>query len=1127
MNNKLNKKNKPTLGLTLNIKAKDFYKFPDKFFPESGKLFFPSYSFVHSAVKKMNDKRDIISNPEKTVKSGELNSLTLITDAIQILIYKYERDLIPNVFKELYSFLKDQVGEYHLEKLFEEYKKDFYINEKKIKEDVKSLFLREIILTWLTNKNPAFSSYKDLFDDEPLKKNSVYSKITESLNDFFSKKPFFDEKEENLIEFLRKPAVLYHDSIQKQLEYIKENWGKYLGDFLNRILSGMDLLKEEQKIGFGGPGPSQIYQFNFDEEEYEKFTRDSEWMPHLVLIAKSTYVWLDQLSKKYKREIKFLDQIPDEELVLLSNRGFTGLWFIGLWERSKASQKCKHLTGNTEAIASAYSLAEYRVADALGGEEAMKNLQYRAWKFGIRIACDMVPNHTGVDSDWIVDHPEWFMQLSYPPFPSYTFTKENISGREEIEVYLEDHYFDKSDAAVVFKLYDRRNNSTRFIYHGNDGTSIPWNDTAQLNYLLPEVREAVIRNIINIAKKFPVIRFDAAMTLAKKHIQRLWFPLPGTGGDIPSRAEFGLTKAEFNQHMPKEFWREVVDRVAVEAPNTLLLAEAFWMMEGYFVRTLGMHRVYNSAFMNMLKDEDNAKYRKSIYNIIEFNPEILKRFVNFMSNPDEETALAQFGKEDKYFGVCILMATMPGLPMFAHGQVEGFSERYGMEFSRAKWDESEDKHLVERHKKEIFPILKKRILFSEVQNFLLYDFETDSGYLNENVFAYSNENLNELSLVVYNNKYEFTTGRILWANTVKKDNKKWLRKNLGNALHLHNDSSHYVIFQDVIKGMQFIRNSKEIFDNGIHQELGAFKYSVFMNFREVEDDQEQKYKKLTQFLQGKGVPNLEISIKRLELKPLLDKFSAMVDSEVITLMEKLRQSDIKDYELNFKPEMEFRITDFLKELNEHIHGNGEIELITKEILEDISTWLGMFPKSTLRTSSQDTLTQAENYIILYWILIYRLGELIDDEKPLLTSSLWLDELLLGEEIQSNYNKLVGDKFQKNIVSLLKIAIRFCNFGIDLNTKNYTKILKQLFNDIEIQDFLLFNKFEDKLWFNKEAFDQLFPILHIVNLIFLKSDKFINKKDLKKKITELDTFFKSVQKAENESDYEVKKILDLS
>ena len=70
-----------------------------------------------------------------------------------------------------------------------------------------------------------------------------------------------------------------------------------------------------------------------------------------------------------------------------------------------------------------------------------------------------------------------------------------------------------------------------------------------------------------------------------------------------------MTTSQFNDAIPNEFWREVVDRVAKECPDTLLLAEAFWMMEGYFVRTLGMHRVYNSAFMNMLKKEENQKYR--------------------------------------------------------------------------------------------------------------------------------------------------------------------------------------------------------------------------------------------------------------------------------------------------------------------------------------------------------------------------------------------------------------------------------------------------------------------------------------------------------------------------------------
>ena len=46
----------------------------------------------------------------------------------------------------------------------------------------------------------------------------------------------------------------------------------------------------------------------------ERYSADREWMPRLVMLAKSTYVWLDQLSKQYQRSITRLDQIPDEEL---------------------------------------------------------------------------------------------------------------------------------------------------------------------------------------------------------------------------------------------------------------------------------------------------------------------------------------------------------------------------------------------------------------------------------------------------------------------------------------------------------------------------------------------------------------------------------------------------------------------------------------------------------------------------------------------------------------------------------------------------------------------------------------------------------------------------------------------
>ena len=227
------------------------------------------------------------------------------------------------------------------------------------------------------------------------------------------------------------------------------------------------------------------------------------------------------------------------------------------------------MCGNPDAVASAYSLMDYNIAEDLGGEQAYNDLKHRAGQRGIRLASDMVPNHMGIDSRWVVEHPDWFLSLPYSPYPAYRFEGPDVSNDPRVEIKIEDHYFDRTDAAVVFRRRDKWSNDTRFVYHGNDGTSFPWNDTAQLNYLQAEVREGVIQTILHVARMFPIIRFDAAMTLTKLHYQRLWFPQPGTGGAIPSRAEHGLTKEEFDRAMPAEFWRELVDRVAAEVPRNV------------------------------------------------------------------------------------------------------------------------------------------------------------------------------------------------------------------------------------------------------------------------------------------------------------------------------------------------------------------------------------------------------------------------------------------------------------------------------------------------------------------------------------------------------------------------------
>ncbi len=640
------------------------------------------------------------------------------------------------------------------------------------------------------------------------------------------------------------------------------------------------LLEEERglhlRFGGGDPGPrrheAQAPTLTATTDEPEAFSSDSAWMPRVVLMAKSTYVWLDQLSRRYGREIRTLDAIPDEELDTLASWGVTGLWFIGLWQRSVASERIKRMRGNPDAVASAYALDDYRIADDLGGEAAYADLRDRAWARGLRLASDMVPNHMGIDSRWVIDHPEWFLSLPEPPFPAYSYSGPDLSPDPRVGVVLEDHYWDDSDAAVVFKRFDRATGDERYIYHGNDGTSFPWNDTAQLDFLEAEVREHVIEVILDVARRFPIIRFDAAMVLAKRHIQRLWWPLPGSGDGIPSRAQYALSQDEFDRRMPVEFWREVVDRVAAEVPGTLLLAEAFWMMEGYFVRTLGMHRVYNSAFMHMLRDEDGAGYRRLIRETLAFDPEILKRYVNFMSNPDEETAVDQFGKGDKYFGVAMVMATLPGLPMLGHGQVEGFAEKYGMEFRRSRLDEEPDPWLLERHRRELFPLFHRRSWFADAHDFLLYDLVTDGGGVDEHVLAYSNGSGPTRSLVVYHVRFGSTAGTIResvpYTRRSASGAKRLIRRSLAEGLGLPNDPTTFISFRDARTGLAYLRSCRDVWERGWWLSLDAYQGHAFWDFQELPDGSAGQWRRLAERLGGRGVPSLEAALRELQLEPV-------------------------------------------------------------------------------------------------------------------------------------------------------------------------------------------------------------------------------------------------------------------
>ena len=906
-----------TMEFHIARKARERYGFADSLFSYNGNVILANLPSCREFAHRMNQVRDVQKHPELAVHAGQLFAMGLIDEASHVLMARYREQFDPQVMTAALDWFGAQVGTDNLDKMLLVFVEQFpgqsvmrgnetpaqWLAEETAGMPHRAAALEELLLLWTANRNEAFKPFEELFEDRTLAEKTVYRQVTAQMPEYFASRPLIPlpgAKAISLLDLLRAPALRSPKSLSDQLEIIRQLWKPLIGDALERfLLMASEVLREEELAvwaQFNPPGttrrgpqqwPSfvsraEVPTFGDPMNEYEKFSPDQAWMPGVVLMAKSTYVWLAQLSRWHGRHIGRLDEIPEEELAALAHRGINSLWLIGVWERSRASKTIKQLCGNKDAVASAYSLFDYRIADDLGGETAYINLRDRCYRHGIRLASDMVPNHMGIDSPWVIEHPEWFISRWDSPYPAYSFNGPDLSHDGRVEIKIEDHYYEQSDAAVVFRRRDKATGETRYIYHGNDGTSFPWNDTAQLDYLNAAVREQVIQTILHVARLFPVIRFDAAMTLAKRHFHRLWFPGPGSSGAIPSRAEYGMSQADFDRAMPHEFWREVVDRVAAEVPGTLLLAEAFWLMEGYFVRTLGMHRVYNSAFMIMLRDEDNAKYRSVIKNTLEFDPDIMKRYVNFMSNPDERTAIDQFGKGDKCFGVAAMMSTLPGLPMFGHGQIEGFTEKYGMEYRWPRYEENPDRALVERHEREIAPLLKRRWLFAESSNFLLYDFFSPSGSVNEDVFAYSNRNGGERALIVYNNRYANAHGTIDFsAAYADKGSGRLERRRLSEGLGLSGDFGAVVAFRDSLTGLEYLRRAEDLLNRGLTLDLHAYQCHVFLDWHELHPAAEQPWDRLSDLLNGRGVPNLADELVNLELKPTHDALRQLLDPAVV------------------------------------------------------------------------------------------------------------------------------------------------------------------------------------------------------------------------------------------------------
>jgi len=428
-----------------------------------------------------------------------------------------------------------------------------------------------------------------------------------------------------------------------------------------------------------------------------------------------------------------------------------------------------------------------------------------------------------------------------------------------------------------------------------------------------------------------------------------------------------------------------------------------------------------------------------------------------------------------------------------------------MEYKKAYWDEKEDQNLINRHKQLVSPLLHRRNIFSEVTNFLLYDFQSKDNFVNEEVYAYSNFNHNQASLVIYNNKFANTQGFIKESATrilLNENGKSAYRTvNLGEGLHLNRDFD-YVIFQDITSNLEYIRSINEIYQNGMFFDLHAYQSHVMIDFRLLKDDQWQTYKRLNEYLQGKGVPNITEAMSELIMLPLHKPLKEILNRGYFDFLYSQRRMTTKDIiNPKIKLETQIKLGNLFVGINEIFENSTNQEKITQKILQSLEFLLSVpiFDKKFVSIKNKNLKKLVANFqqqlskndegwiLGLIYSFLHPIGEITETKNTAFQIQSLFKEWNIAKIVRELGKSYQLSELQlKNLVQTTYLLIGLSDWYQSFSENQFDIWWKQLLSKKDVQDFIEVNRYKEKLWFNKEKFESLVSWLISIAMIQIGS-----------------------------------------
>ncbi len=339
--------------------------------------------------------------------------------------------------------------------------------------------------------------------------------------------------------------------------------------------------------------------------------------------------------------------------------------------------------------------------------------------------------------------------------------------------------------------------------------------------------------------------------------------------------------------------------------------------------------------------------------------------------------------------------------------------------------------------------------------------------------------------------------------------------------------------------------------NGLYVELGAYKCHVFLDWREVQDNEWHQYAHLADYLDGRGVPSIEEALREVFLQPIHAPFRELVNAGHLRLLMDNRVTE-PDGQLDeeIMIETERRALRLLSEAKQLAGGTGdqaglapaEPEVIAQEIRRKLEAILHLpvldtrfpLPGSRGYRAALEMVQACLNDdpaawgTLLSWLFTHSLGRVAGDEGAAGRSRSWMDEWLLGKLAAGALRDLgLDDAGIWWAIGTIKTLINHQGWHEleAAESEQAHQVLASWLRDSEVQHFLQVNRYRDVLWFNHETWEQLLGWMLTLAIVDITTKPELVPEEAARQIDACYDLVETLQQAEEASEYQVAKLME--